>query len=184
MSQSTDQFTVANGSGATVRAGLNADLLALASLSSGTSAPPNPTANMFWKDTTGGLAYIKHRNAANSAWDIVASVDETSNIVSTGIRSLNAQTGTSYAIGATDNGKVLTFTNAAAIAVSIAQATTAGFGVPFSCELVCKSGSVGSVTITPMTSTIDGAATLVLAPGTSVKIISDGTNYQIAAKTS
>lgn len=80
MSQSTDAFTVANGSGATVRSGINADLLALATLSSGGSAPASPSAHMLWADTTN--KQLKKRNAANSGWIILANLDETNTIVS------------------------------------------------------------------------------------------------------
>lgn len=91
---------------------------------------------------------------------------------------INAQTGVSYTVLQSDQGKLLTFTNAGAIAVTLPQATAA-FGAGWWADFKCLSGSVGAVTITPTTSTIDGASTLVLTFGQSARVISDGTNYQI-----
>lgn len=97
---------------------------------------------------------------------------------------INAQSGTTYALVGGDNGRLVTLTNAGAIAVSLAQASNAGsFPTGWWTELTCLSSSVGSVTITPTTSTINGAATLLVNPGDSVKIFSDGTNYQISRGT-
>jgi hypothetical protein len=79
MSQSSDAFTVANGSGASVRSGINADLQALATLSSGTSAPSSPYVHQVWVDTTN--AQIKKRNNANSAWLLWAQLDETNGLI-------------------------------------------------------------------------------------------------------
>lgn len=88
---------------------------------------------------------------------------------------VNAQTGTTYAVVAADENKRITLNNAAAVAVSIAAATTAGFtaGAEFSFINL----GAGAVTITPTTSTINGASSLVLATGQSVRLTSDGTNY-------
>lgn len=66
MSQSTDAYTVANGSGATVRAAINADLQALNSNNGGSSAPASPVAGMWWVDTGTGL--VKQRDSTNASW--------------------------------------------------------------------------------------------------------------------
>src|SRR5260370_33875522 len=86
---------------------------------------------------------------------------------------VNAQSGTSYTIGVTDEGKLLTFNNGAATAVTLPQAgltrnwqTGARFWV--------YNRGAGVVTITPTTSTINGVATLVLAQGQGGIVISDG----------
>lgn len=90
--------------------------------------------------------------------------------------SINAQTGTTYAIQDSDRGKFLTFTNAGAIAVSIAQAGTAGaFASGWYCDVL--TAGAGTVTITPTTSTINGGATLVRTTGKGARIISNGANY-------
>lgn len=88
----------------------------------------------------------------------------------------NAQVGTTYAILDADCGKVVTLSNAASIAVSIAQAGTAGSFASGWFATVINIGA-GTVTITPTTSTIDGAATLTLTTNQSVDLFTDGTNY-------
>jgi len=73
MTQSSDAYTVANGSGSTVRAALNADLQAANSNNSGTSAPSSPVAGMWWVDTTNKL--VKQRDSTNSVWVVRAGLD-------------------------------------------------------------------------------------------------------------
>jgi len=90
---------------------------------------------------------------------------------------VTANTGASPAIAATDNRKVVTYTNASPVAATIAQAGTTGFATGW----YSYHRNVGStvVTITPTTSTIGGLTTLVLDPGEGALIVSDGTNYQV-----
>lgn len=92
---------------------------------------------------------------------------------------VNAQTGTTYTIAATDNGKTVTFSNAAAVAVTLPQAGTAGFAAGYHFFAEDLTTSTGLVTVTPTTSTINGASTLAIRPGRGLIIVSDGTNYQI-----
>ena len=61
-----DDQTVANASGAVVRADINANLQALVTNSSGATAPSTTWAYQWWVDTTTGI--LKQRNAANTAW--------------------------------------------------------------------------------------------------------------------
>lgn len=63
---SQHDMTVDNGSGLGVRADINSALQALASLSSGASAPSPTFPCQLWADT--GTSRLKRRNAANSAW--------------------------------------------------------------------------------------------------------------------
>jgi len=88
----------------------------------------------------------------------------------------NAQTGTTYALVTGDRGKVVTFSNAASIAVSINQAGTTGFEAGW--LTIVKNIGDGTVTITPTTSTIDGALTLVLYTGDWALISSAGGQYE------
>jgi hypothetical protein len=92
-----------------------------------------------------------------------------------GVRGTRSVTGTSDTLAATDLGYVVTYSNAAAVAVSLAQAGTASLYDGWA-TLVQNLGA-GTVTITPATSTINGAATLVLATNMGAFIWSDGTNY-------
>lgn len=91
---------------------------------------------------------------------------------------VNAQTGTTYTILQTDCSKLVTLSNAAAVAVTLPQAGTAGkfFG---GCFFDIENKGVGRVTITPTTSTINGASTLVLGTNQGARVTSDGTNYQV-----
>lgn len=85
-------------------------------------------------------------------------------------------TGTTYTILASDNRKLLAFSNASSTAVTLSQATTAGFGN--SLYFFAKAVGAGTATITPTTSTINGAASLALAPNEGAIIWSNGTNYE------
>src|SRR5271170_156322 len=87
---------------------------------------------------------------------------------------VNAQTGTTYSIAGTDRAKLVTLKNAAAIAVTLPQA---GATFPNGWWASFSNQGAGLVTITPTTSTINGGASLTVAAGNSVEIISDGTNY-------
>lgn len=88
----------------------------------------------------------------------------------------NAQIGTSYALATGDRGKVVTFSNAASIAVTINEAGTTGFEAGW--LTIVKNIGAGTVTITPTTSTIDGALTLVLYTGDWALISSAGGQYE------
>jgi len=88
--------------------------------------------------------------------------------------SVNAQTGTSYTIVVDDYGKLVTVANASPVAVSLPQAT--GSFTPFS--FFFRNAGVGTATITPTTSTINGAANLVVPSGNGCFIVSDGANWQ------
>jgi hypothetical protein len=90
------------------------------------------------------------------------------------IFAVNAQTGTSYTYLAGDLAKLVTHTNASSIAGTLPQAT-GSFGAGWFMQV--QNRGAGTLTITPTTSTIDGASSLALATGEGVFIGSDGTNY-------
>jgi hypothetical protein len=98
---------------------------------------------------------------------------------------VNAQVGTSYAIADSDRAKLITATNPAAQAYTIAQASTASnFFAGWYTDIQNNSTNpAGIVTITATTSTfqINGlsTSTLKINPGQSARIVSDGTNYQV-----
>lgn len=89
---------------------------------------------------------------------------------------VNAQTGTTYTILDGDRAKLVTHSNGSAIAVTLPQA---GAGSAFQAGwfYATQNRGAGLVTITPTTSTIDGAASLTVPTGQGVDIFSDGTNY-------
>jgi len=94
--------------------------------------------------------------------------------VSANVTARNVTT-TTDTIAGTDCGALVTESNASPVAVTLPQAGTTGFLTGFYTTL--KNKGAGLVTITPTTSTIDGAATLTLSQQQSVDIVSDGTNY-------
>lgn len=94
---------------------------------------------------------------------------------------VNAQTDTTYAMLSTDGGNIVTFNNTSPIAVSLSQATTGGFTAGYS--FFAENLGVGTVTITPTTSTINGVATLVIQKNEGCQVTSDGINYQTSSCT-
>lgn len=156
---------------------------ALATLFSGGTAPTAGAtglaspAGLVWRDTSVTPNQIKLRDDADTVWLPLWTIDQTGKTGAPYLSGVNAQTGTTYTMLATDLGKLVTFTNAGAIAVTLPPATTAGFGKGAWFMVRCLPGSTGSATITPTTSTIDGAASIVLRPGLAAIITSDGANY-------
>lgn len=113
-----------------------------------------PTGTGFYHVTSGAM------DAAARAVDLgTADVTGSLNTV------VNPQTGTTYTVDTTDKGKIITFANASAVAVTLPQAGSAGFATGYSG--VFKNKGPGTVTVTPTISTIGGAATLVLTTGQS-----------------
>lgn len=91
----------------------------------------------------------------------------------------NNQTGTSYAMQTTDGGKVVTGSQAGAMAYTIAQATTTGFTAGYGSTVANINAPGGTnLTLTATTSTFgNGLTSIVLAPGQVLDFASDGTNY-------
>jgi microcystin-dependent protein len=71
---SQHDFNIANQTASALRSDLNSALTALASLSSGATAPSTTYANMLWYDTANNQ--IKKRNEADSAWIVLGTIDE------------------------------------------------------------------------------------------------------------
>lgn len=88
----------------------------------------------------------------------------------------NANSTLNYTYLLTDRGKIVTRTNAAAMGDTLPQAT-GSFGAGWF-AFVENIHASSLLTITPTTSTINGAASLIVYPGFRVKITSDGTNYR------
>lgn len=89
-------------------------------------------------------------------------------------RGINPQTGTTYTYLTTDFGKLVTHNNGASIAGTLPQS---GATFPAKWYMFVQNYGAGVLTITPTTSTIDGATTLVLNQNEGALIVSDGTNY-------
>jgi len=74
---SQNNYTIGNQTTPSFRADLNSALQALASNSSGTTAPATTYANMFWYDTAANI--LKMRSEADDVWINVAYVDQSAN---------------------------------------------------------------------------------------------------------
>jgi len=90
---------------------------------------------------------------------------------------VNAQSGTTYTIATSDYGQLVQVSNASPIAVTLPPPT--GSFATFS--FFFKNAGASTATITPTTSTINGAASLAVTGGNAVYIVSDGTNWQAIA---
>jgi hypothetical protein len=92
---SQNDFSLANQSGAAFRADLNNALQALASASSGSSAPTTTYAHQIWLDTTTATApIIKQRNSANDAWKTIGTVNADGSISMAGTAAFDIPVGT------------------------------------------------------------------------------------------
>ena len=145
---------------------------AYAPVSIGSFTPPTGTA------TPGNLTVNGNLNVTGSLTGAVLAFSNLSGTIGANqnATALNAQTGTSYTMLDSDRGKLVTLNNASAVSVSLPQA---GSGSQFVAGWYTRVESLGAgvVTITPTTSTIDGAASLTLRQFGGVVIISDGANY-------
>lgn len=145
---------------------LQAVLKALSTLQSGAVAPTLTSGsgpNALWADSAVGQ--IKQRDNADTAWFIRDGLAR---------NPVRAVTTTSDTLLATDAGGLITLSNAGAIAVTVPQATT-NFGAGY--RAIYANLGAGAATLTPTTSTINGAATLVLQQSESALIWSNGTNW-------
>lgn len=91
--------------------------------------------------------------------------------------SINAQTGTTYTLLSTDNGKIVKLTNASAITVTV----PAGLTIGFSCQIV--QGGAGDVTLSASSTTINSYGSLLTLAGqyASASIFSDATDVFLLA---
>jgi len=77
---SQHDFSIANQTASNARSDINNGLQALASNSSGTSAPTTTYANMFWYDVTNNI--LKVRNEADSSWVDVIYINQSTGVTS------------------------------------------------------------------------------------------------------
>jgi hypothetical protein len=143
---------------------------ALRTLFSGTAAPSDTVAYMFWADTTNAL--LKQRNAANSAWQIRGSLDTDLVITKT----------SAYTVVAGDYGKtILGDATSAAFTFTLTAAATLGEG--WWCIFKKSDSTANAITIDGnSTETIDLSLTKTLNNRyDTLIVVSDGTNLYISS---
>lgn len=159
---SQHDYSVADSDGATVRADINDVLAAIVSRNSGTSAPSTTFAYMLWADTTNGV--LKRRNAANSAWIVEATIDET----------LVVARSSDTMLDVSDKGKTIRATSSFTQTFDAAATLGDGWFVDYVNE------GTGTITFDPNSAeTIDGVTTLAFGPGESGRIVCNGSNLKI-----
>lgn len=152
---------IANQAGAAFRSDLNNELQALVTQSSGASAPGTTYAHQIWADTTNGV--LKKRNAANSGWLVMRTLDETFVLA----RSTNT------ILGLSDWGKTLACTS------TFTQTLTAAATLGDGWWVQVRNDGTGVITLDPnSTETIDGTLTQNLRPGESCVIASNGSAFK------
>jgi hypothetical protein len=129
--------------------------------------------------TTGVTGTLPATNGGTGATSLGNNLVVVSNVLGA-TQPINAQTGTTYAVQATDYGKLITRA-ASSCADTLPAATTTGYTSGFAFDYENK-GTV-FCTITPTTSTINGLSALIVGANKGCTITSDGTNYQTSACT-
>lgn len=154
-------LSIPNEAGASFRADANTALQALATKSSAATAPSTTYAYQYWADTTTNL--LKQRNAANSAWIVVRTLDE-SFVLSRAANTILGQSDVFKTIRATGS-YTQTFTAAATLGDNwIVDYINEGTGV---------------ITLDPnLSETIGGQTTWALRAGESCRIACNGTSFQ------
>lgn len=125
-------LVIANQGFPAFRADLNAQLQALGSLQSGSSAPTTTYANMLWLDTSANPSVLKMRNADNDAWVSVLEVNQTSDtltkvyglVIGTDVQAYNANTAvtsSAQTFTAGQRGEITALTDGATITPDLAD---------------------------------------------------------------
>lgn len=128
-----------------------------------------------WIPAPGGTGTVTSVDASGGVQTISGSAITGTGTIR-GASLVNAQTGTTYTYVDGDRAKLVTHTNAASIAGTLPQAGGGGSFIS-GWHVDVQNRGAGTLTITPSTSTIDGAASLSLTTNQGVRIFSDGTNY-------
>jgi hypothetical protein len=118
-------------------------------------------ANLAPSAPGGSDTYIQYNDAGDFGGDARLKFNEATKVTtgqfavdSSGV---NAQTGTTYTLQSTDNGKVVTLNNGSAITVTVPS----GLGVGFS--VICIQIGAGQVSFTTSSTTINPSSTLKIA---------------------
>jgi hypothetical protein len=116
---------------------------------------------------------ILHMGTGAAVVPVKIAAANVTGLVNGGTETVNAQSGATYTVVAGDAGKLVTLSNAGAVAVTVPSAVfTSGQFADF------ENKGVGDVTITTTAATINGAATFVLHTNQGIRVVFDGTNFQ------
>lgn len=185
---SQNDFTIANQGFPAFRADLNSALQALASNSSGTSAPSTTFANMWWYDSSNNIMYI--RNEDNDAWIKFAELDQTNDkfvlsgtlqlddgTVSAPALTFNSDTNMGIYRGGTD---ILKFVTAGTDAITIDASQNVGVGVSPSDKLHISGTNTGGLRLT--NSNNSDAISLFVRGGNAISSTSDDTVLNVGSR--
>ena len=95
--------------------------------------------------------------------------------ISMGVRAVTTTTDT---IVSGDCGGLITYNNAAAVAVALPQPALGGNFLA-GCPLTVRNYGAGAVTLTPSSSTIGGNASQAVSQNKACLVVSDGSNWQL-----
>lgn len=95
-------------------------------------------------------------------------------LANAGFNGVNSQTA-NYTLQSSDNQKLVAFNGTSALTATLPQPGSSGIDSNFA-AWIANLGTA-TVTVTPTSATIDGAATLALAQNQGVIVFTDGTNY-------
>lgn len=159
----------------------NPALRALATCSAGSVAPANGPSNaplpyQCWMDTSASpTIYLRYWDGAQ--WPALATLDASSHAwVFSSASLVRSVFGTADTIQDTDRAKLIDVNSTSAVAQTLPRAGVGGaFASGWYAQI--RNSGTANITVTPTTSTIDAAASLVIRPGQSVTIRSDGSNY-------
>lgn len=178
-------FSIANQGFPAFRADLNDALGAIASSSSGTTAPSVPYANQLWMDTTNHI--LKVRNEDNNAWISICTLDQISNkVTSINANQINVD-GVVYTLPTTDgsSGQVLQTNGSGVLAFGTGGSTSYGLFRKTDSTVVAwtKTGSGSATTSSEIYVEVNGEVKTI-ASGSSIAMptLTGGTDYAIWAK--
>lgn len=158
---SQNDMNIADQAGAAFRSDLNGALQALATLSSGATAPATTYAYQYWLDSTSGQ--LKQRNAANSGWIVRATAAEAFTLS----RSSNT------ILAEADRQKVLIATGS--YTQTLTAAATLGDG--WYIDIIVDSGV--TLTLDPnSTEQIDGATTKAIVGPAQGRVVCTGSAFR------
>lgn len=154
--------------------GLNADYLAVVDgqLTAGTNAITiTPASGSIGPDAAATLEITSNAGA------VLLQCDGTGTVWRQVADSVSGSTvryaaSTSLTVAATDNGGVIQQSNGSSVAATIAQAGTSGFPLG-RYQTIIQNVGAGTITLTPTTSTINGAATATIPQNASLLVFAD-----------